>query len=190
MRIKLPFIVAALTAGALGVPATAGSWQIADAGAAPPGQHQEKAAGGCCAGHTAPGATTDRRGPHEHAAVPGQDAVTQVIRAWLDAIPTRDTARIAQLLADDFVAILPDGRRRLKSEHLKEVAAGNYAVQALTMEDTSVRFFGTVAVVTYYQEEKSRTLGQDTSGSSAWTDVLVNRNGAWQIVAEHGSRFK
>jgi len=184
--------VAALVAGTLAMPAAAGSRQHADAAAEPSCQHQGhgQPAGGCCDKQNSREAATNQTGGHEHAALTGEDAVIQVVRAWLDAIPTRDTARIAPLLADDFVAILPDGRRRVKSEHLKEVAEGTYAVQALSMDEPSVRFFGGVAVITYYQGEESRTFGQDTSGSSVWTDVLVNRDGKWQIVAEHGSRFK
>ena len=189
MRLKVPSIaVAALTAGVLGLPGTASAAQIPDANAQP-GRHQEKAAGGCCAKHNT-GTATDEHATHQPATVTGEDAVVQVVRAWLDAIQKHDTRVIAQLLADDFVAILPDGRKRVKSQHLKEVADGDYAVQTLTMDEADVRFFGAVAVVTYYQYEESRTQGDNTTGSSVWTDVLVNRNGAWQIVAEHGSRFK
>jgi ketosteroid isomerase-like protein len=188
MRLKVPLIaVAALTAGVLGLPGTAGASQTPDA-TAQPGRHQEKPAG-CCAKHNT-GAATDEHATHQPATVIGEDAVVQVVRAWLDAIQKRDTGRIEQLLADDFVAILPDGRKRVKSEHLKEIADGKYAVQTLTMDEANARLFGSVAVVTYYQYEESRTHGDDTTGSSVWTDVLMNRNGTWQIVAEHGSRFK
>ena len=187
MRLKVPLIaVAALTAGVLGLPGTAGASQTPDA-TAQHSQHQEKTAHDCCGKHHASATADEHR---QHAAATGEDAVVQVVRAWLDAIQKRDTGQIAQLLADDFVAILPDGRKRVKSEHLKEVADGKYAVQTLTMDEANVRVFGAVAVVTFYQYEQSRTHGDDTSGSSVWTDVLVNRNGAWQIVAEHGSRFK
>ena len=112
-----------------------------------------------------------------------------VVRVWLEAIPKRDTKTIAALLADDFVAVLPDGRRRSKAEHLAEVSDGAYAVQSFTLEEPRARVLGDVAIVTYYQGEESRTHDEDTSGTSVWTDVLVHRNGVWLIVAEHGSRF-
>jgi ketosteroid isomerase-like protein len=186
---RLRLIVAtACAAGVIGVPGLAGSWEAPAASAQAIGQTQEKASGGCCAKHKA--GATDEQATHEHAGVSPDDAVIDVVKAWLDAIPKRDTGKIAPLLADDFVAILPDGRRRVKAEHLKEVADGKYEVQALTLEEPRVRIFGSVAIVTYYQGEESRTHGEDTSGASAWTDILVNQHGAWQIVAEHGSRFK
>jgi uncharacterized protein (TIGR02246 family) len=180
-------VATALAVAVVGVPGLADSWAVQTASAQAAGQAQEEAAGGCCAKHKA--GASDEKAKHEHAAVGPEAAVIDVVKAWLDAIPKRDAAKIAPLLAEDFVAILPDGRRRLKAEHLKEVIDGKYAVQALTLEEPRVRIFGSVAVVTYYQGEESRTHGEDTSGASAWTDILENQNGTWRIVAEHGSRF-
>jgi ketosteroid isomerase-like protein len=189
MRTIRRFRFVAATAVAMtvvGIAGLAGSWAVRDASAQSAGRIEEKSGGGCCAKHKA--ATADKSN-HEHSVGAVEGPVVDVVKAWLDAIPKRDTATIATLLADDFVAVLPDGRRRSKAEHLTEVADGKYAVQSLTLEEPRVRVFGNVAVVTYYQGEESRTYDEDTSGTSVWTDVLVHRNGAWQIVAEHGSRF-
>ena len=118
-----------------------------------------------------------------------EQQVIQVVNDWVDAVPKRDTERIGPLLADDFVAILWDGRKRTKAEHLQEIRSGTYAVESITVEDTQARVLGDTAVVTYYQFEKSQTAGVNTSSGSAWTDVLARRDGRWQVIAEHGSRF-
>lgn len=118
-----------------------------------------------------------------------EQQVIQVVKDWVDAVPKRDTERIEPLLADDFVAILWDGRKRTKAEHLQEIRSGTYAVESITVEDTQARVLGDTAVVTYYQFEKSQTAGVNTSSGSAWTDVLARRDGRWQVIAEHGSRF-
>jgi len=133
--------------------------------------------------------------PPAVSAAPTSDAnveqqVIQVVKDWIDAVPKRDTERIGQLLADDFVAILWDGTKRTKAEHLEEIRSGKYAVQSITLDDTQARVLGDTAVVTYYQFEKSQTAGVNTSSGSAWTDVLARRDGRWQVIAEHGSRFK
>ena len=47
--------------------------------------------------------------------------VIQIVQDWVNAVPKRDTERIGQVLADDFVAILSDGRKRAKSEYLEEI---------------------------------------------------------------------
>ena len=127
-------------------------------------------------------------------AVPASDQnaeqqVVQVVKDWMDAIPKRDADRIGQLLGDDFVAILWDGKKRSKAAYLDEIRSGRYAVESITLDDTQARVLGDTAIVTYYQAEKSQSTGVDSSGGSAWTDVLAKRNGRWQVIAEHGSRF-
>lgn len=118
-----------------------------------------------------------------------EQAAVQLVKDWIAAIPKRDTARITEVLADDFVAILPDGRKVTKAEHLKEVTSGAYNPTSFALDETSTRIFGDTAIVTYYQMEESEAGGRNTSGMSAWTDILAKRDGRWQVVAEHGSRF-
>ena len=115
--------------------------------------------------------------------------VIQVVQDWVNAVPKRDTERIGQVLADDFVAILSDGRKRAKAEYLEEIRSGKYSVESIALDDMQARVLGDTAIVTYYQLEKSQSGGVDSSGGSAWTDVLTRRGGRWQVIAEHGSRF-
>jgi uncharacterized protein (TIGR02246 family) len=118
-----------------------------------------------------------------------EQQVIQVVKDWMDAIPKRDADRIGQLLADDFVAILWDGKKRSKAAYLDEIRSGRYAVESITLDDTQARVLGDTAIVTYYQAEKSQSGGVDSSSGSAWTNVLAKRDGRWQVIAEHGSRF-
>ena len=118
-----------------------------------------------------------------------EKVAVQLVNDWLKAIPARDTTRIANVLADDFVAILPDGRKVSKAEHLKEVASGSYRPTSFSLDDTNARVFGDTVVVTYYQMEEASAGGGHTSTMTAWTDVLAKRDGQWRIVAEHGSNF-
>jgi uncharacterized protein (TIGR02246 family) len=125
-------------------------------------------------------------------AAPAQNAeqqVIQVVQEWVNAVPKRDTERIGQVLADDFVAILSDGKKRAKPEYLDEIRSGKYTVESIALDDIQARILGETAIVTYYQYEKSKSGGVDSSGGSAWTDILARRDGRWQVIAEHGSRF-
>src|SRR5437667_3029195 len=56
-----------------------------------------------------------------------EQQVIQIVKDWIDAVPKRDTERIGQVLADDFVAILWDGKKRSKAEYLEELRSGKYA---------------------------------------------------------------
>ena len=58
-----------------------------------------------------------------------EQQVIQVVKDWIEAVPKRDTERINQVLADDFVAILWDGHKRSKAEYLEELRSGKYAVR-------------------------------------------------------------
>jgi ketosteroid isomerase-like protein len=119
-----------------------------------------------------------------------EQVAVQLVKDWIDAIPKRDTGRINEVLADDFVAILPDGRKVSKADHLKEITSGSYTPVSFELTDTDARVFGDTAIVTYYQVENSKSDSQNVAGMmSAWTDILANRNGQWQVVAEHGSYF-
>jgi ketosteroid isomerase-like protein len=101
----------------------------------------------------------------------------------------RDAERIGQLLGDDFVAILWDGKKYTKADYLDELRSGKYNVESITLDDTQARVLGDTAIVTYYQAEQSQSAGVDSSSGSAWTNVLAKRDGRWQVIAEHGSRF-
>lgn len=118
-----------------------------------------------------------------------EQQVIQLVQDWIAAVPKRDTDRIGQLLGDDFVAILWDGKKHSKVEYLDEIRSGKYVAESITMEETQARVLGDTAIVTYYQNEKSQSAGADSSGSSVWTDILARRNGQWQVIAEHGTRF-
>jgi ketosteroid isomerase-like protein len=106
---------------------------------------------------------------------------------WVDAILKRDTATVDRILADDFVATLPDGRTQTKAPNIENLKSGAFTSAGMTINDVKVRTFGDTAVVTYGQSEKSQYQSKDISGRTLWTDVFVKRNGKWQIVVEHGS---
>jgi hypothetical protein len=56
-------------------------------------------------------------------------------------------------------------------------------------EAGAVNVFGDTAVSFTSQEEKSKYDGKDSSGHYHFTDVWVKRDGKWQAVASHGSRY-
>jgi ketosteroid isomerase-like protein len=117
-------------------------------------------------------------------------AVRGVVNDWILAIRKGDIARINEVLADDFSATLPDGGTTNKWLHIEDLQTGRYVVESLSISHVGVRVIGDVAIVTYEQAEQSQTGGGvPYNGRTAWTDVLVNRAGRWQIVAEHGSQL-
>jgi ketosteroid isomerase-like protein len=108
---------------------------------------------------------------------------------WVAAIAKKDAATVDRLLADDFAGTSPTAHTFTKSNAIDELKNGKYAVESMTLDDVSVNVYGNVAVAFTSQEEKSRYADADTSGHYHFTDVWVKKDGRWQAVASHGTRY-
>lgn len=118
-----------------------------------------------------------------------EKALLQMERDWMEAIKNRDKATLERLLADDFVSISWDGKTYNKVDGIAANLTPDSQLDSYTLTPLKVRIYGDAAVVTGGDTEKSSFKGKDTSGQYAWTDVYVKRNGRWQAVSTHSSRF-
>ncbi len=126
------------------------------------------------------------------AQAPAEDVeavVTQLEREWVDAIVKKDAATIERVLADDFAGTSPTGHTYKKGIALEDLKSSKYVVEAMELDEISVNVYGDTAIVFSSQQETSSYDGQDTSGHYHFTDVWVKRNGRWQVVASHGTRY-
>jgi hypothetical protein len=57
----------------------------------------------------------------------------------------------------------------------------------MTMDHLRVRLYGDTAIVTLYQNEKSKFSDGDSSGRYAFTNVWVKRRDTWQAVSSQGT---
>jgi ketosteroid isomerase-like protein len=122
----------------------------------------------------------------------GEDAVaaiTKMEHEWVDAIVKKDTAALDRLLADDFNGTSPTAHLYTKKMAIEDLANGTYVVEAMALDEISVNVYGDTAVAFTSQEEKSRYENADFSGHYHYTDVWAKKDGRWQAVASHGSRY-
>ena len=115
--------------------------------------------------------------------------ITQLEHDWVAAILKKDTATIDRLLAEDFNGTSPTAHVYPKSSAIYDLTKGILVVDSMVLDEVSVNVYGETAVAFTSQEEKSRYDGKDTSGHYHYTDVWVKKDGQWQVVASHGSRF-
>ena len=115
--------------------------------------------------------------------------VTQLENDWVAAIKAKDAGTLDRLIADDFVGTSPTAHRYTKTIAIDDLKATNYVVDKMDMDEVSVNVYGTTAVSFTSQEEQSKYGGTDTSGHYHFTDVWVRRDGRWQVVASHGTRY-
>jgi len=115
-----------------------------------------------------------------------EQALTQIERDWAAAIVKHDAATISRIVADDWLETSWDGTSFGKAQALADLPLGT--AESITMDPIKVRVFGDVAIVTAGDVEKSTYKGKDTTGHYVWTDVYMNREGRWQVVATQGSK--
>lgn len=109
-------------------------------------------------------------------------------RAWLNAEKNHDAAAFEEFVADDWIAITPDGKSQTKQERAAEIKASH--ITSATMGDMKVRVFGDTAVVTGNDDEVNEEGGKNSNSHYVWTDVFVRRNEKWLAVASQTAEIK
>ena len=114
----------------------------------------------------------------------GEAALLQLEHTWVQAAEQHDAAALACILADEFEEAGSDGSLITRSAMLANAAKPSNNHSELT--DMHVRIYGDVAYV--------RGIGVNTkdgrpSSRTRFTDIFVYRDGRWQCVAGHESRF-
>jgi ketosteroid isomerase-like protein len=125
-------------------------------------------------------------------AVPSTDAefISFLEEAWVNAILEKNVKVLDRVMADDFHGVSPNGVPYTKQEAIEDVRSGFYAVKSMELDNLKVRILGTLgdtAIVTYYQNEKSKFGDEDCTGRYVFTDVWVNQGDDWQVIASHGA---
>jgi Domain of unknown function (DUF4440) len=110
-----------------------------------------------------------------------REQVLQLERDWTQSFVTMDVAANERIAADDYIGTEPDGKRTTKADLITEVKTGEALVSnRLNEEDVVIRFYGDTAVVNGSENWKRK---DGKTGRWIWTDVMIKRNGKWQVVS-------
>jgi ketosteroid isomerase-like protein len=109
-------------------------------------------------------------------------------RAWLNAEKNHDAAAFEKIVADDWIAITPEGKSQTKTERAAEIKSAH--TTDTTMGGMKVRVFGDTAVVTGTDDEVTMEGGKKSTYHYIWTDVFMKRNGKWLAVASQTAQVK
>jgi ketosteroid isomerase-like protein len=117
--------------------------------------------------------------------------IDQLEETWRDAVLKANTTVMANLLAEDYMAITAAGTLQTKEQTLDGLRSGHMHFTSLEISDRKVRFYGTTALVTSVAEVHGTTSEGDVSGSYRYTRVYVrDAAGAWKIVSFEVSRIR
>jgi ketosteroid isomerase-like protein len=132
-----------------------------------------------CGGQQQPREAAPSAGPANERA---QIELAQVEVAWGRALEAHDTAFFRETLADDFIAT--GGPTVLtKAEFLADLGSAKQKPLPYRLEDTRVRIYGDVGIVTGLITFENPT--GPAGPPSRYTEVWVRRNGRWQAVHGH-----
>jgi len=124
----------------------------------------------------------------------GQDkseATASLLRSlekkWADSYKQRQVGILASLLADDYVITVEDGSTYGKLGYISHTAAPSTRVDIAEFTEMKVRIHGDVAVITGSYHEKGESGGSPYEYHDRFTDVWINADGKWQVIASHYS---
>jgi len=106
---------------------------------------------------------------------------------WNAAYKRGDIAAMDSLLAEDFIITVEDGGTFSKSGYIAENGRPTLHVEISEMSGLKVRMHGNTAVVTGAYHEKGVSNGKPYENHDRFTDVWMNINDRWQVIASHYS---
>ncbi len=118
-----------------------------------------------------------------------EKTITDLEKQWTQAIVKKDVDTLDRILAKDFAGTSPTAHTYYRDNAIDDLKSGRYVVTSMDLDEISVNVYPGAAVAFTSQEEKSKYDGKDNSGHYHYTDVWIKRDGKWQAVASHGSRF-
>jgi ketosteroid isomerase-like protein len=118
-----------------------------------------------------------------------EDELLKLEKAFAEAIVKNDLEAIGRLVADDWIIIDPNGEIVDRTRFFEVIKSGALTHDTMESEDLRVRVYGESAVVTAITSAKGKFMGQEFITQERATDVFVKRDGRWQCVLTHLTRF-
>lgn len=119
-----------------------------------------------------------------------RDSASQVLaveKQWNEVYKRGDIAMMNSLLTDDFIITVEDGQTYSKPGYIAHSGNSTVHVQVSDMSDLQVRMHGNTAVVTGAYHEKGIDKGKPYEYRDRLTDIWMDYNGKWRLIASHYS---
>ena len=103
------------------------------------------------------------------------------------ALIAKDWSSVDALLADEFFYNQGGGGTVTKAAFLEYMKAGDAKVKKAVREDTRIRLYGDVAVITGIAHVDVTLKGEDKLLNSRYLHVWVRRGDSWKLVARQAT---
>jgi ketosteroid isomerase-like protein len=118
-----------------------------------------------------------------------QEEISKMEKDFEQAVIKNDADAVGQFLTDDWIIIDPDGGVIDKARFLGVIKSGALTHEQMDSDDVRIRVYGDTAIATALSRTKGKFMGQDFTTQERATDVLLKRDGRWQIVFSQLTRF-
>ncbi len=118
----------------------------------------------------------------QHPPIEVEQLIRQLNDEWVKAMMRGDSATLDRIMADDFFFTYPlEGDD--KAQFIADVTSGDLKIEHISREQTSVRVFGSTAVLTARDSATWLYHGRELSGQYKIIQVFAERAGRWQLCA-------
>jgi len=117
--------------------------------------------------------------------------IMRMEETWRNALLNANTTAMESLLADDYMAITPNGTLQSKEQTISNLKSGVLHFDRIEVTDRKVKFYGSTALVRCRAEVSGKTAEGEISGSYRYTRVYVqDSKKAWRIVSFEANRIR
>jgi hypothetical protein len=110
----------------------------------------------------------------------------QILKLFEDgdrALISADASELSRIYGDDYLQYDESGNRVTKQEVIDNLVSGKISYISMASRARLVRLFGDVAIVHGSEEDEVEQAGRRFTVRYIYQDVVVKRDGRWQIVA-------
>lgn len=115
--------------------------------------------------------------------------IASLERKWQSAQLDGNVSVMANMLAEDYVGISPEGTLKSKTETLANYKSGALHFTSMDADDRKIRVYGGTAVVVSKVKVAGTHDGKDVSGTYRYTRVYHLDGGNWKIVSFEASEI-
>lgn len=116
----------------------------------------------------------------------------QIVQLFEDgdrALMSADVAELQRIYAEDYVQYDESGNRSTRPDLIRNLTSGTIRFLSMTSMGRSIRLLrDDVAIVHGSEEDEVEQGGSRTTVRYIYTDVVMKREGRWQIVASQLAR--
>jgi len=125
------------------------------------------------------------------AAQPDPKVVKEVLAAsdaWKLAMMKKDAAGLQKLMHEDMIYSHSNGRTQTKADVVQDTK-GKTIIEAMDFSETTVRVYGTTALIRAKVEVRNSTDGKATIFHTNVLHVWLKGPGGWQLVSRQATQL-